>query len=71
MSINKINDNKKSDVTLISNNLKLSLSDKSYICEYGHLHNYSKINFKEMEDEANNNKTYNNVAELMKEIEEE
>lgn len=57
----------------VTRNGTIELNDGygSYICEYGHLHNYSKINFKEMEDEANNNKTYNNVAELMKEIEEE
>ena len=43
----------------------------SYICEYGHLHNYSKINFKELEKEAKENKSYNNAEELMKDIEKE
>lgn len=43
----------------------------SYICEYGHLHDYSKVNFKELEKEAKNNKTYNNVEELMKDLNEE
>lgn len=33
----------------------------SYICEYGHLHDYSKINFDELEKETKNNKTYDNV----------
>ena len=43
----------------------------SYICEYGHLHDYSKTNFKELEEEARKNKSYDNVEELMKDIEEE
>ena len=43
----------------------------SYICEYGHLHNYSKINFNELEEEAKENKSYNNAEELMKDIEKE
>lgn len=43
----------------------------SYICEYGHLHDYSKINFKELEEEARKNKSYNNIKELIKDIEEE
>ena len=43
----------------------------SYVCEYGHLHDYSKVNFEELEKEANNNKTYNNVDELMNDLEKE
>jgi len=43
----------------------------SYICEYGHLHDYSKINFEELEKEARNNKSYNNVEELIKDLEED
>ncbi len=43
----------------------------SYICEHGHLHDYSKMNFKELEEEAKNNKSYHNVEELMKDLEEE
>lgn len=43
----------------------------SYICEYGHLHDYSKKNLKELEEEAKKNKLYNNVEELMKDLEEE
>lgn len=43
----------------------------SYICEYGHLHDYSKIDLKELEKEAKNNKTYNNVEELEKDLEED
>ena len=42
----------------------------SYICEYGHLHDYSKINFEELEKDVID-KTYNNVQELMKDLEEE
>lgn len=40
----------------------------SYICEYGHLHNYSKLNIEEIEKEAENNKTYNSASEMMKDI---
>ena len=43
----------------------------SYICEYGHLHDYSKVDFLKLEEEAKNNKTYNNVDELMKDLDEE
>lgn len=43
----------------------------SYICEYGHLHDYSKINFKELEKEAQKNKKYNSAEELIKDIEKE
>lgn len=42
----------------------------SYICKHGHLHDYSKINFEELEKDIIN-KTYNNVQELMKDLEEE
>ena len=40
----------------------------SYICEYGHLHNYSKLNLKEMEEEAKYNKTYDNAKEMVEDI---
>ena len=40
----------------------------SYICEYGHLHNYSKVNFEEIEKDTDG-KTYNNVDELMEDLE--
>ncbi len=39
----------------------------SYICEYGHLHDYSKINIKEIEKDKIN-KTYDNVDELMDDL---
>ena len=42
----------------------------SYICEYGHLHDYSKIDFKELDKDVTD-KTYNNVQELMNDLEEE
>ncbi len=42
----------------------------SYICEQGHIHDYSKINFKELEEEAKNNKSYNNIQELIDDLEE-
>lgn len=40
----------------------------SYICEYGHLHDYSKINFEELKNDMSG-KTYNNVKELMEDLE--
>lgn len=40
----------------------------SYICEYGHLHDYSKFNIEEVEKDRTG-KTYNDVEELMKELE--
>lgn len=50
--------------------IELNDGHGSYICEYGHLHDYSKINFEEIEKDRDS-KTYNNVEELMKDIEEE
>lgn len=41
----------------------------SYICEYGHLHDYSKINFDAIINDTDG-KIYNNVEELAKELEE-
>lgn len=40
----------------------------SYICEYGHLHDYSKTNFEELENDMVG-KTYNNVKELVEDLE--
>lgn len=42
----------------------------SYICEYGHLHDYSKLNIEEVEKDRTG-KTYDNVEELMKDLEED
>ncbi len=41
----------------------------SYICNHGYLHDYSKINFEEIEKDTEG-KTYNNVDELMNDLEE-
>ena len=43
----------------------------SYICEYGYLHDYSRLNLKELEDEAKNNKSYDSAKELFEELEKE
>lgn len=51
--------------------VELNDGNGSYICEYGHLHDYSKINFNELEKEAKAGKTYNNVEELEKDLKEE
>ena len=40
----------------------------SYICEYGHLHDYSKLDIEEIEKEAKNNKSYNNASDMIKDI---
>ena len=50
--------------------IELNDGHASYICEYGHLHDYSKMNLKLLEEEAKNNKSYDNVEDLMKDIEE-
>ena len=44
----------------------------SYICEYGHLHDYSKLSPEELNklaEEAKNNKSYNSVEELINDLE--
>lgn len=48
----------------------IELNDEygSYICECGHLHNYSKMNLNELENEAKNNKSYNNAKEMINDI---
>lgn len=50
--------------------IELNDGNGSYICEYGHLHDYSKINFEEIEKDRSS-KSYNNVEELMNDLEEE
>ena len=40
----------------------------SYICEYGHLHDYSKINIEEIEKDKDE-RTFNNVKDLKEAIE--
>ena len=52
----------------IKQRLPIELNDGhgSYICEYGHIHNYSKFDFDAVEREINdpNTKTYNNLDEM-------
>lgn len=43
----------------------------SYICEYGHLHDYSNLKLKEMEEEFKNNKSYDSAKEMFKDLEKE
>jgi len=43
----------------------------SYICEYGHVHNYKKLDMEEIEKETKNNKTYANATEMINDILEE
>ena len=50
-------------------NIKINDNYVSYICEYDYLHDYRKINFKELEKEAKNNKIYNNIPELIEDME--
>ena len=49
-------------------NVELNDGNGSYICEYGHLHDYSKLNLKEAEEEAKSNKSYKNAKEMMEDI---
>ena len=53
------------------NIVELNDGNGSYICEHGHLHDYSKMNFEELEEEAKSNKSYDNMEELIKDLEEE
>jgi addiction module RelB/DinJ family antitoxin len=39
----------------------------SYVCEYGHIHDYSKKDLKELDKDISN-KTYVNAEEMMKDI---
>lgn len=49
--------------------IELNDGHGSYICEYGHLHDYNKINLDEIIEDTDGN-TYNNVEELKKALEE-
>ena len=40
----------------------------SYVCQYGHIHDYSKIDFEELEKEAKGNKKYKSAKEMMGDI---
>ena len=42
----------------------------SYVCEYGHLHDYSKMNFNEISKDIDE-RTFDNVEDLTKALEEE
>lgn len=42
----------------------------SYICEYGHLHDYSKTNFNEILNDVDE-RTFDNAEELMEALKEE
>lgn len=50
--------------------IELNDGHGSYVCEYGHLHDYNKLNVNEMLKDIDE-KTYNNVEELKKTLEEE
>jgi len=45
--------------------IELNDGHGSYICEYGHLHDYSKINLHEIEKNVDE-RTFDNVEELKK-----
>lgn len=49
-------------------NIELEDGNGSYICEYGHVHDYSKIDLHEIEKEAKENKTYTNAKEMIDDI---
>lgn len=50
--------------------IELNDGHGTYVCEYGHLHDYSKLNVNEMLKDIDE-KTYNNLEELKKTLEEE
>lgn len=50
--------------------VELNDGNGSYICEYGHLHNYSKINKEELTSELKNTTSYESVSDFINEIKE-
>lgn len=48
--------------------IELNDGHGSYICEYGHLHDYSKIDLKQEEKVAEDNEAYNNAKEMIEDI---
>lgn len=48
--------------------IELNDGNGSYICEYGHLHDYSKTNLKELKKETKNNKSYSSAQNMIKDI---
>lgn len=40
----------------------------SYICEYGHLHDYSKMDFENLENQEQGKKAYKNAKEMINDI---
>lgn len=48
--------------------IELNDGHGSYICEYGHLHDYSKIDLKQEEKVAEDNEAYDNAREMIKDI---
>ena len=62
MPIARRNDNIKSKIK--------TREERAYMCKYNYLHDYSEKNLEKLEKEYKNNKTYNNVKELMEDIEE-
>ena len=57
----------------VKQRLPMELNDGygSYICEYGHVHDYKKLNFDLVESEINdtNNKLYDDLNEMWADIE--
>lgn len=49
--------------------IELNDSYGSYICEYGHLHDYSKLNMEEIDTKTD--KTYDTAKEMIEDILEE
>ena len=48
--------------------IELNDGNGSYICEYGHLHDYSNVDLEELSKEAKDSKAYNNVKEMVEDI---
>ena len=51
--------------------IELNDGNGSYICEYGHLHDYRNLRLKELEEEFKNNKSYNSAKEMFDDFEKE
>ncbi len=52
----------------IKKEIELNDGKGSYICKNGYLHDYSKVNLKEIEEETKDNKVYNNAEKMIQDI---
>lgn len=64
----KLNNGIPFDLKIKKQTTELNDGYGSYMCEFGHVHDYSKLNLKELEKETKNNKTYDNAKDMINDI---